>query len=82
MLQWLGTAETNEPAVCGTAKNDGARDLNFGKVKTTQNRPVLLRTTAVKVINPVNGKSTLAYAQLDIASQANLISDNLRKELE
>ena len=80
--QRLGAAETNEPAVCGTAKNDGARDLNVCKVKTTQNRPVLLRTTAVKVINPVNGKSTLAYAQLDTASQATLISDNLRKELE
>ena len=43
---------------------------------------VLLRTSAVKVINPVTGKSTLAYAQHDTASQATLISESLKNELE
>ena len=42
---------------------------------------VLLRTTAVRVINQNNGRSTLAYAQLETASQATLISDALREEL-
>ena len=38
-------------------------------------------TTAVKVANPATGKSTVAYAQLDTASQATLISDSLKNEL-
>ena len=41
----------------------------------------MLRTSAVRVINPVTGKSTLAYAQHDTASQATLISKSLRDEL-
>ena len=40
---------------------------------------VLLRTTAVRVINQNNGHSTLAYPQFDTASQATLISDALRE---
>ena len=42
---------------------------------------MMLRTCAVKVINPVTGKSTLAYAQHDTAFQATLISESLREEL-
>ena len=42
----------------------------------------MLRTSAVRVINPVTGKSTLAYAQHDTASQATLISDWLKNELD
>ena len=42
---------------------------------------VLLRTTAVRVINPDTKKFSLAYAQLDTASQATIISDNLCSEL-
>ena len=42
---------------------------------------VMLRTSAVRVINPVTGKFTLAYAQHDAASQATLISKSLRDEL-
>jgi len=41
---------------------------------------VLLRTSAVRVINQTTGRSTLAYAQHDTASQA-LISDSLKQEL-
>ena len=37
---------------------------------------VLLRTSAVRVVNLSNGRSTLAYAQHDTASQATLISDS------
>ena len=42
---------------------------------------VLLRTCAVRVVNPDTKKSTLAYAQLDTASQATLISERLCNEL-
>ena len=41
---------------------------------------VLLRTSAVRVINPDTGKSMLAYAQHDTASQATLISESLKTE--
>ena len=42
---------------------------------------VLLRTNAVRVINPTTGCSTLVYPQHDTASQATLISDSLKEEL-
>ena len=35
----------------------------------------------LKIANPLTGKSTLAYAQHDTASQATLISDDLKSEL-
>ena len=35
----------------------------------------------MRVINPVTGKSTLAYAQYDTVSQATLIAKSLRDEL-
>ena len=37
----------------------------------------MLRISAVRVINPVTGKSTLIYAQHDTASQTTLISNRL-----
>ena len=42
---------------------------------------VLLRTSAVNVINPLNGKSALAYAQHDTGSQVTLVSDRIKNEL-
>ena len=44
------------------------------------NNVVMLSTSAVKVVNPMTGKSTLAYAQHDTASQATLISKSLWDE--
>ena len=41
----------------------------------------MLRPCAVKVSNSKTGYSTLAYAQLDTASQATLTSDKLSEEL-
>ena len=49
---------------------------------TPKNNNVLLRTSAVRVINPSSGKSVLAYAQHDSASQATLISERLKNELD
>ena len=42
---------------------------------------VMLRTSAIRVINPMTGKFTLAYAQYDTASLATLISKSLKDEL-
>ena len=42
---------------------------------------VMLRTTAVRIVNSVTGKSTLAYAQHDTTSQATLILKSLRDKL-
>ena len=52
------------------------------KIDTVDKRVVLLRTCAVRVLNPATGKSTSAFAQFDTASQATLISENLRDELK
>ena len=45
------------------------------------NKMVLLRTCAVKVINPRTGRFTLAYAQHDTASQGTIVSKSLMDEL-
>ena len=54
---------------------------NVLKVRVAEEGTVLLRTSAVRVINQTTGCLTLAYAQHDTASQATLISDSLREEL-
>ena len=77
----LGAAEDASPALtggCGSA-NDYDVIANC-KVDSVDKRVVLLRTCALRVINPDSKKPTLAYAQLDTASQANLISKRLCKE--
>ena len=61
-------------------KND-KQSLNVHKISAHENSIILLRTSAVKIANPLTGKSTLAYAQHDTASQATLISDDLKSEL-
>ena len=45
------------------------------------NKIVLLRTCAVKVINPRTGRFTLAYAQHDTASQGTIVSKTLMDKL-
>ena len=47
------------------------------KVDNVDKCVVLHCTCAVRVIKPDTGKTTLAYAQLDTASQATLISEKL-----
>ena len=42
---------------------------------------MLLRSSAVKVINPLKGKSALACAQQDTGSHVTLVSDRLTNEL-
>ena len=51
------------------------------KLMPNNNNTVLLRTSAVSVINPSIGRSTFVYAQHDTALQATLISERLKNEL-
>ena len=51
------------------------------KLTSNNNNTVLLRTSAMSVINLSTGKSTLVYAQHDSASQATLIPERLKNEL-
>ena len=65
--------------------NDNSSSIQVRKIYnrgSASGSVVLLRTGAVKVINPVTGKSTLVYAQHDTASQATLVSKKLRDELD
>ena len=52
-----------------------------GKLTPNHNNTVLLRTSAVRVINPSTGRSTFVYAQHNTASQATLISERLKNVL-
>ena len=83
----FGAAEAGDtpgafPAVDREGENDS---LEESRVLTRKVAPgsstILLRTSAVKVVNPRTGKATHAYAQHDTASQATLISESLKNEL-
>ena len=89
----VGGARSGGQIAAPGSSHSGDRDLpnnNMQKIKVLKisnqgddsRKVVLLRTSAVRVINPVTGKSTLAYAQHDTASQATLISDRLKNELD
>ena len=64
-----------------TGSSGPSRNFTVRKLNTNNNRAILLRTSAVKVVNPESGISTLAYAQHDTGSQVTLISENLKREL-
>ena len=51
------------------------------KLAPNNNNTVLLRTSSVKVINPTTGGPTVVYTRHDTASQATLISERLKNEL-
>ena len=81
---WAAEAEPeNENRSQGDAEGNGQSERDRVTVRklipATNN--VLLRTSAVRVINPRTGKSTLVYAQNDTASQVTLISKRLKDEL-
>ena len=65
--------ETQSPAGCNSHV--------VYKMSSGESCVVLLRTISVRIINPNSGRSILAYAQLDSASQATLISESLCAEL-
>ena len=83
----FGAAEAgNTPGAFPAADREGENDLlEESRVLTRKVVPgssaILLRTRAVKVVNPRTGKATHAYAQHDTASQATLISESLKNEL-
>ena len=62
-------------------ENIDKQSLNVLKISAHENSTILLRTSAVKIANPVTEKLTIAYAQHDTAFQATLISDDLKSEL-
>ena len=53
------------------------RNVSIGTVKAALNR-----VTAVRVVNPANGKSRLIYCQHDPGSQLTFVSSNLVSELD
>ena len=77
-----GAEEVTSPFVAQQGDAEQAESTVVRKVDSVDRRVVLLRTCAVRVLNPDTGKSTLAYAQLDTASQATLISESLCEELD
>ena len=74
-------AAPGSPVASSVANTPTNNVKNVLKVRVAEEGTVLLRTSAVRVINQTTGCSTLAYAQHDTASQATLISDSLREEL-
>ena len=78
----LGVAEAASSAPSSGSGSANDYDvMDNRKIDSADKREVLLRACAVQVINPDTKKSTLAYAQLDTASQATLISERLCNEL-
>ena len=74
-------AAPGSPFASSVANTPTNNVKNVLKVRVAEEGTVLLRTSAVRVINQTTGCSTLAYAQHDTASQATLISISLREEL-
>ena len=53
------------PSIANDDINVEGRDLNVLKITSVENGEVLTRTSAVKIVNPASGKSSLVYAQHD-----------------
>ena len=79
----LGAVDKSQAAPTPAPRKLSKQDkrFNVNKVNSEEKRAILLRTSAVKIVNPKTGQSTLVYAHHDTGSQATLISDNLTKEL-
>ena len=65
----------------GYETSDNNEPSTVRKLAPNNCAAVLLRTCAVRVLNPDTNKCTLAYAQHDTASQATLASEQLKNEL-
>ena len=79
----LGASDEESAPIPAPRNKAGSSSRNFTvrKLHTNNNRAILLRTSAVKVVNSEKGISTLAHAQHDTGSQVTLISENLEIEL-
>ena len=67
----------------GGTSSDGDRPRTVLKLAPEiANTNVLLGTSAVRVINPRTGNSTLVYGQHDTASQVTVVSERLVNELD
>ena len=80
----LGAAEKTDfkptPDARVHLKQDDKREFTVIKV-TSIDKPILLRTSAVRVVNPDTGVSTLAYAQNDTVLKLLLFRIILKKNL-
>ena len=76
-----GPQKVKPPSNANDNINVEGRDLNVLKINSVENGVVLMRTSAVKIVNPATRKSFLVYSQHDTASQATLISETLKAEL-
>ena len=75
-------AKANPAITRGNEENANKQNSKtVRKINSVENRVILMRTSTVKVLNPVTGQSTRAYAQHDKASEATLIEDSLKDEL-
>ena len=81
----LGAADEENAPIPAPKNKAGSsrpsRNFTVRKLNTNNNRAILLRTSAMKVVNPESGISTLAYALHDTGLQVTLISENLKREL-
>ena len=62
-------------------QQNGSQDFTCRKLNSSDNSIAMLHTSALKVINPHTGESTLAYSQQNTASQVTLTSNALKNEL-
>ena len=78
-----GAAEkgSNEPGSKNETIQNERNERVVLKVNSLEERVILLRTSAVKIVHPASGKPPLVYAQDDTGSEVTLISDNLKTEL-
>ena len=81
----LGAADEESAPIPAPRNKAGSsrpsHNFTVRKLNSNNNRAILLRTSAVKVVNPESGISTLAYTQHDTGSEVTLISENLKREL-
>jgi len=71
----------SDNADAGTGTSSGIDCSVMTRKLGSMNKNVFQRTSAMRVLNPRTGKSILAYAQHDTASQATLITERLKDEL-
>ena len=83
----LGAANVRRAEVSHSSGTEGYETSDNNEPPTVRKlapnncATVVLRTCAVRVFNPGTNKCTLAYAQHDTASQATLVSEQLKYEL-
>ena len=63
-------------------ESEVAGSVHTGKVNIASVKAALNRVTAVRLINPDNGKSKLVHCQHDLGSELTFVSSKLMSELK